>query len=67
MICSNTSRCNNSNIIYFDDIYICDNCFSIFKKNHKKLNKQIIVKCCDYQNINNNYCKNCYTICVINI
>ena len=71
MTCSYTTRCDNPNIFYFDDIYICDNCFSIFEKYHKKLNKQIIIKCCNNQNINYTYnkpvCSNCYTICVINI
>ena len=51
--------------------YICDNCFSIFEKHHKELNKQIIVKCCNNQNIIYSYnkpiCDNCYTMCVINI
>ena len=52
-------------------IYICDNCSSIFRKQYRKLNKQIIVKCCNNQNIIYSYnkpiCDNCYTICVINI
>ena len=39
MKCSYTTRCNNSKLLYFDDIYICDNCSSIFEKHHKKLNK----------------------------
>ena len=43
MKCSYTSRCDNPKLIYFDDIHICDNCFSIFEKQHKELNKQIIV------------------------
>ena len=71
MNCSYTSRCDNPKLIYFDDIYICDNCFSIFEKHHKELNKQIIVKCCNNQNIIYSYnkpiCDNCYTMCVINI
>ena len=71
MNCSYTSRCDNPKLIYFDDIYICDNCFPIFEKQHKKLNKQIIVKCCNNQNIIYSYnkpiCDNCYTMCVINI
>ena len=71
MNCSYTSRCDNPKLIYFDDIYICDNCFSIFEKHHKELNKQIIFKCCNNQNIIYSYnkpiCDNCYTMCVINI
>ena len=71
MNCSNTSRCDNPKLIYFDNIYICDNCFSIFEKHHKELNKQIIVKCCNNQNIIYSYnkpiCDDCYTMCVISI
>ena len=71
MKCSYTTRCNNSKLLYFDDIYICDNCFSIFQKNNKETNKEIIVKCCNNQNIIYSYnkpiCDNCYTMCVINI
>ena len=65
------TRCNNPKIIHFDDIYICEYCFSIFKIHHKKLNQQIIVKCCKNQNIIYSYnkpvCSNCYSMCVINI
>ena len=43
MKCSYTSRCNDSKLMYFDDIYICEHCFSIFKKHYKKSNKKIIV------------------------
>ena len=32
MYCSYTSRCDNSKLIYFDNIFICKNCSSIFKK-----------------------------------
>ena len=42
MNCSYTSRCDNPKLIYFDDIYICDNCFSIFEKHHKELNKLLL-------------------------
>ena len=31
MNCSYTSRCDNPKLIYFDDIYICDNCFLFLK------------------------------------
>ena len=71
MNCTYTSRCDNSKLIYFDDIYICDNCFSIFQKNNKETNKEITIKCCNNQNIIYSYnkpiCDNCYTMCVINI
>ena len=71
MNCSNTTRCDNSKIIFFDDIYACNNCFSLYKKSLKKLNKKIIVKCCDNQYINYKYnipfCNNCLTMCVLNI
>ena len=60
------TRCNNPKFIHLDDIYICDNCFSIFKKHHKKLNKHIIVKCCNNQNIIYSYnkpiCDNCFSV-----
>ena len=71
MICSYTTRCNNSKLIYFDNIFICQNYSSIFKKHYRKLNREILVKCCDKQIINNSYnnriCNNCLSICVINI
>ena len=43
MICSYKTRCKNPKLIYFDNIFICQNCDSIYKK-IKKLNKQLIVK-----------------------
>ena len=71
MKCTSTSRCINSQLIDFDNIIICKNCSSIFEKNKKKLNKQILFKCCNKQIINNTYnkpiCDNCKRICVINI
>ena len=71
MNCSYTSRCDNPKLIYFEDIYICRNCSSIFRKHYKKLNREILVKCCDKQIINNSYnkpiCDNCFSICVIYI
>ena len=35
MKCSYMTRCNDPKITYFDDIYICDNRSSIFKKHNK--------------------------------
>ena len=71
MLCTYVSRCNNSKLIYFDNIYICINCSSIFRKHYRKLNRKILVKYCDNQIINNSYnkpiCDNCLSICVINI
>ena len=70
MVCSEYSRCQYSNLIYFDNIFICKNCNSIFKKSNK-LNKKLIVNCCNNQSINKKYnipiCNNCLSICVINI
>ena len=70
MICSYKTRCQNSKLIYFDNIFICQNCNSVFKKSNK-LNKKLIVNCCNNQSINKRYnipiCNNCLSICVINI
>ena len=71
MFCSYTTRCDNSKLIYFDNIFICQNCSSIFKKPNKKLNKKIVKKFCDKQIIDYKYnipiCDNCLSMCVINI
>ena len=70
MLCSHMTRCKNPKIIYFNNIYICQNCDSIYKKS-KKLNKKLIVNCCNNQSINKRFnipvCNNCLSICVINI
>ena len=66
MKCLYTSRCDNPKLTYFENMYTCNNCFSCFKKHHKKLNKHIIVKCCDKQNIIYSYNKPlCFTIIII--
>ena len=71
MRCSYSTRCINSKLIYFDNIFICQNCDSIFEKPDKLLNKEILIKCCKKQSINNKYnkpiCNYCKKICVINI
>ena len=71
MKCSYKTRCINSKLISFDNIFICQNCDSIFKKPSKILNKEILFQCCDKQTINNKYNKpvynNCLRICCINI
>ena len=45
--------------------------FQFLKKHYKKLNKKIVVRCCDKQNITFKYnkpvCINCETICIIDI
>ena len=67
MICSNSSRCHKPNLTYFDDIYICQTCNSIYKKG-KKYIKDILIKCCNNQNVNNKYnisfCNHCFKFCV---
>ena len=71
MNCSYTTRCINSKLISFNNIFICQNCDSIFEKPDKLLNKEVFFKCCHSQDINNTYnkhvCNNCLRICVINI
>ena len=60
MCCSNSSRCDNFNLIKVDNYHICLSCNSIFKKN-----KKILINCCKKQLINQQtnipYCKNCYS------
>ena len=67
MKCSNLNRCNKPMLIFFDDIYICKTCDSIFKKGTKHI-KDILIKCCNRQNINKIYnipfCNNCLTLCI---
>ena len=71
MKCTYKTRCINSKLISFDNIFICKNCNSIFEKPDKLLNKEILIKCCHSQDINNTYnkpiCNSCKKICVINI
>ena len=49
MKCSNLNRCNKHMLIFFDNIYICKTCDSIFKKGTKHI-KDILIKCCNRQN-----------------
>ena len=44
MKCSNLTRCDKPSLTYFDDIYICQNCDSIFQKGTKYI-KDILIKC----------------------
>ena len=44
MKCSNLTRCDKPKIIYFENIYICQNCDSIFQKGEKYI-KDILIKC----------------------
>ena len=71
MKCSYNTRCIGSNLISFDNIFICKACNSIFEKPNKKLNKEILIKCCKNQKLiyiyNKPICNFCKTICVINI
>ena len=71
MRCSYSTRCINSKLISFDNIFICKNCNSIFEKPNKLLNKEILFQCCKKQLINNQYnkpiCNSCKRVCVINI
>ena len=53
MKCSNLTRCYKPSLTYFDDIYICQNCDSIFQKGTKYI-IDILIKCCNNQNINEN-------------
>ena len=41
MICSDSSRCKNFNLIEVDNMLICKNCNAIFNKQFK-----IIINCC---------------------
>ena len=67
MKCSNLTRCDKPSLTYFDDIYICQNCDSIFQKGTKYI-KDILIKCCNNQNVNKKhnipFCNNCFTLCV---
>ena len=37
MNCSNITRCNNPKISNIDNIYVCNNCFSSYKKIQKRI------------------------------
>ena len=67
MKCSNLTRCDKPSLTYFDNIYICQNCDSIFQKGTKYI-KDILIKCCNKQNVNKKcnipFCNNCFTLCV---
>ena len=67
MKCSNLTRCYKPSLTYFDDIYICQNCDSIFQKGIKYI-KDILIKYYNKQNFNKKYnipfCNNCFTLCV---
>ena len=67
MKCSNLNRCDKPMLTFFDDVCICKNCNSILKKGTKYI-KDILIKCCNKQNINKNYnipfCNNCLTLCM---
>ena len=71
MKCTYEIRCVGSELIYYQNIFICKKCNSIFEKPDKILNKQIIIRCCKKQKIIYSYnkpiCNSCKTICVINI
>ena len=71
MRCSYLTRCINSKLISFDNIFICKTCDSIFEKPEKLSNKEVLYKCCKKRLINNKYnkpiCNSCKRICVINI
>ena len=47
------TRCNNPSLIYFENIYICQNCNEIYEKGTKYI-KDILIKCCNKQNVNKN-------------
>ena len=51
MKCSNLTRCDKQKIIYFENIYICQNCDSIFQKGTKYI-RDILINCCNNQNVN---------------
>ena len=38
MKCSNTTRCHKPKIIYFENIYICQNCDGVYQKGRKYIN-----------------------------
>ena len=67
MKCSNLTRCDNTNLTYFENIYICQNCNGIYEKGTKYI-KDISIKCCNNQNINKRYnipiCNNRFKFCV---
>ena len=67
MKCSNTTRCYKPNLKYFENIYICQNCNGIYEKGTKYI-KDILIKCCNNQNVNKKYnipfCNNCFKFCV---
>ena len=67
MKCSNLTRCDKPKIIYFENIYICQNCNGIYEKGTKYI-KDILIKCCNNQNVNKKYnipfCNNSFTSCV---
>ena len=67
MKCSNLNRCDKPISISFENIHICQNCDAIFQKGTKYV-KDIIIKCCNRQNINKKsniqYCNSCLTICI---
>ena len=54
MKCSNLTRCDKPLLTYFNNIYICRNCDSIFQKGTKYV-KDILIKCCNRQNVNKKY------------
>ena len=51
MQCSNLNRCNKPILISFENIYICRSRNAIFQKGTKYI-KDILIKCCDKQNVN---------------
>ena len=67
MKCSNLTRCDKPKMIYFENIYNCQNCDGVYQKG-KKYIKDILINCCDNQNVNKKYnipfCINCFTLCV---
>ena len=66
MKCSKISRCSKPNLISFDNVSICKTCDNVFKKGTKHI-KNIIINCCNDQNINYSFniqfCNNCLKIC----
>ena len=67
MKCSNLTRCHKPKIMYFENIYICQNCDGLYEKGNKYI-KDISIKCCNNQNVNKKYnipfCNNCFKFCV---